>query len=45
MFNARIIKQPIGQILGTRGENTLNENGETLLNIATPNEFKITNIF
>jgi hypothetical protein len=44
-FNARVGKQPIGKTLGTNGENTLNENGRHLINVASLNGFKIKNTF
>jgi endonuclease/exonuclease/phosphatase family metal-dependent hydrolase len=42
-MDARVVNKPINVVLGTKGENTINQNGRKLIEFATENELRITN--
>ena len=43
-LNGRIGNMKVSSIIGTHGEQTINRNGKRLIDYATYNNFKITNI-
>jgi endonuclease/exonuclease/phosphatase family metal-dependent hydrolase len=44
-MNARVGNKPIHFVLGTNGENTVDQDGRKLIEFATENELRITNTF